>query len=50
MSKAEHLIQIKQSLADKYDHLAKLAGSRVRRANYKRRADKYRRQAQALQR
>ena len=48
MKKTENLIQVKQALADKYDHLANVTGSRVRRANYKRRADKYRRQAEAL--
>jgi hypothetical protein len=49
MSKAEHLIQVKQALADKYDRLAKLSGSRPRRARYKRHAESYRRQVQALQ-
>ena len=49
MSKAEHLVQVKQALAEKYDHLAKLSGSRPRRARYKRRAESYRRQMQALQ-
>ena len=49
MSKAEHLIEVKRTLAEKYDHLAKLSGSRPRRARYKRRAESYRRQMQALQ-
>jgi len=46
--KIENLIQVKQALADKYYNLARIAGSKVKRATYTRQARKYRRQIEDL--
>jgi len=49
-SKIENLIQVKQALADKYYSLARIAGSKTKRATYTRQARKYVRQVEDLQR
>ncbi|MFP6604622.1 MAG: hypothetical protein VB862_18970 [Pirellulaceae bacterium] len=46
--KIENLNQVKQALADKYYNLARIAGSKVKRATYTRQARKYRRQIEDL--
>ena len=48
--KIENLIQVKQALADKYYSLARIAGSKPKRATYTRQARKYRRQIEGLSR
>ena len=48
--KIENLIQVKQALADKYYSLARIAGSKTKRATYTRQARKYRRQIEDLSR
>ena len=45
-----NLVQVKITLAEKYEHLAKVNASRPRAARYIRRARSYRRQAADLQR
>ena len=49
VQKVEHLIEVKQRLARKYDRLALQTGSQTRRRNYLHRAERYRRQAAMLQ-
>ena len=49
-SKIENLIQVKQALADKYYNLARIAGSKPKRASFTRQARKYVRQIEDLQR
>lgn len=49
-SKTEHLVEVKLSLAKKYDRLALHAGSKPKRKTLKNRAARYRRQADRLQR
>jgi hypothetical protein len=47
---AAKLAETKTALAEKYDHLAKVAGSQPKRNRYLYHADKYRREAAALSR
>ena len=49
-NKIENLIQVKQALADKYYNLARIAGSKAKRATFTRQARKYVRQIEDLQR
>lgn len=46
--KQEKLVKVKRRLADKYDHLSKIAGSRPKRKTLANKAEKYRRQAAEL--
>ena len=48
--KLENLIQVKQALVEKYYSLARIAGSKPKRATYVRQARKYRRQIEDLTR
>jgi hypothetical protein len=44
----ERKVEVKLALADKYDRLALLTGSRPRRRTYVTRAERYRRQAAVM--
>ncbi|MEW4526467.1 MAG: hypothetical protein ACF8PG_00645 [Maioricimonas sp. JB045] len=50
MSDPKHLAQIKNQLADKYDHLSRLTSSKPKQRALSRRAAKHRRQAVELER
>ncbi len=50
MSGAENLIQVKQALADKYAHLARIANSDAKQRAYNRRATRYQRQVEQIRR
>lgn len=43
--KYANLVKIKTALAEKYEHLANITGSKVKRKTYQFRATNYRRQA-----
>jgi fructose-1,6-bisphosphatase/sedoheptulose 1,7-bisphosphatase-like protein len=47
-SKTENLVKVKTTLAEKYEHLAKIVKSRPRRKSYITRAEHHRRQARML--
>jgi hypothetical protein len=49
-SDIENLVQVKTALAQKYHRLALLTSSRPRKANYHRRAERLRRQAEDARR
>ena len=42
------LMAVKLKLAEKYEHLSRITGSKVKRRTYTNRADAYRRQAAVL--
>lgn len=50
MSDQRNLLATKQKLAEKYEHLAALAGSRPKRKQFSNRARKYRRQMEQISR
>ena len=50
MADVAKLVQVKNQLADKYEHRAKIAGSVAKRRRYQNRAEQYRQQARMLQR
>jgi hypothetical protein len=50
MSDKQNLLEIKQKLAEKYEHLAAIAGSQPKRKQFSNRARKYRRQMEQISR
>lgn len=50
MDRSQTLIDVKQTLAAKYERLSKLAGSRSKQSAFAYQALKFRRQAEQLQR
>ena len=50
MSDKQNLLDVKRKLAEKYEHLATIAGSRPKRKQFSNRARNYRRQLEQLSR
>lgn len=50
MDRSKNIIDVKTTLAEKYEHLSKLAGSKPKRKALATQALKYRRQAEQMKR
>ncbi len=50
MTDKRTLLEVKQKLAEKYEHLATIAGSQPKRKQFSTRARKYRRQIEQMSR